>query len=96
MATAMLGLLVVTLALAATVTAVNGDISLTGRDLDQKRAYEAAQAGLADYSFHLNKDNGYWAKCTNVPTPNAVNNIGSTTKRRPTSPATPAPPTRSS
>ena len=34
MATAMLGLLVVTLALAATVTAVNGDISITGRDLD--------------------------------------------------------------
>lgn len=82
MATAMLGLLVVTLALAATVTAVNGDISITGRDLDQKKAYEAARAGLADYSFHLNKDNGYWAKCTNVPTPNAVNNVGSTTKRR--------------
>ncbi len=83
MATAMIGLLIVSLALAATVTAVNGDVSLTTRDLDQKRAYEAAQAGLADYSFHLNKDNGYWAKCTNVPTPNAVNNVGSTTKRRP-------------
>lgn len=82
MATAMLATLVVTLALAATVSAVNGDINLTGRDLDQKRAYEAAQAGLADYSFHLNKDNGYWAKCTNVPTPNAVNNDGSTTRRR--------------
>jgi hypothetical protein len=82
MATAMLALLVVTLALAATVTAVNGDISITGRDLDQKRAYEAARAGLADYAFHLNKDNGYWAKCTNVPTPNAVNNVGSTAKRR--------------
>jgi len=82
MATAMLALLVVTLALAATVTAVNGDISITGRDLDQKKAYEAARAGLADYSFHLNKDNGYWAKCTNVPAPNAVNNIGSTARRR--------------
>ena len=82
MATAMLALLVVSLALAATVTAVNGDVNLTSNDLDHKRAYEAAQAGLADYSFHLNNDNGYWAKCTNVPTPNAVNNDGSTAKRR--------------
>lgn len=82
MATAMLAMLVVTLAMVATVKAVNGDINLTNRDLDKKRAYEAAQAGLADYSFHLNKDNGYWAKCTNVPTPNAVNNNGSTAKRR--------------
>ncbi len=82
MATAMLALLVVTLAMAATVTAVNGDINLTSRDIDHKRAYEAAQAGLADYSFHLNSDNGYWAKCTAVPTPNAVNNNGSTAKRR--------------
>ncbi|MCB0874889.1 MAG: hypothetical protein KDB46_01720 [Solirubrobacterales bacterium] len=82
MATAMLALLVVTLAMAATVTAVNGDINITGRDLDQKKAYEAARAGLADYSFHLNKDNSYWAKCTNVPAPNAVNNIGSTANRR--------------
>ena len=82
MATTILATLVVTLALAATVSAVNGDISITGRDLDQKKAYEAARAGLADYSFHLNKDNGYWAKCTNVPAPNAVNDIGSTTRRR--------------
>lgn len=82
MATALLAAVVVTLAMAATVSAVNGDINLTTTDLDQKRAYEAAQAGLADYSFHLNKDNGYWAKCTSVPTPNAVNNVGSTAKRR--------------
>ncbi|MFN8112344.1 MAG: hypothetical protein U0R51_04005 [Solirubrobacterales bacterium] len=82
MATAMLAMLVVTLATVGTVTAVNGDIKLTTRDLDKKRAFEAAQAGLADYTFHLNKDNGYWAKCTNVPTPNAVNNVGSTAKRR--------------
>jgi len=82
MATALLALVVSSLAMAATVTAVNGDINLTSRDLDQKRAYEAAQAGLADYSFHLNKDNAYWAKCTNVPTPNAVNNAGSTANRR--------------
>ncbi len=82
LATAMLALLVVSLAMAATVTAVNGDVNLTNKDIDHKRAYEAAQAGLADYSFHLNADNGYWSKCTGVPTPNAVNNDGSTAKRR--------------
>jgi len=85
MATTILALLVVTLALAATVSAVNGDISITGRDLDQKKAYEAARAGLADYSFHLNKDNGYWAKTTSVRPRGAA-----------MSPATPAPATRSS
>jgi len=83
MATAMLALLVVSLAMAAMVSAVRGDIQLTNNDLDHKRAYEAAEAGLADYSYHLNKDNAYWSKCTNVPMPNAVNNVGSTTKRRP-------------
>jgi hypothetical protein len=82
MATAMVALLVVSLAMAATVTAVNGDIKLTNNDLDHKRAYEAAKAGLADYAFHLNNDNAYWAKCTNVPTPNAVNDVGSTANRR--------------
>lgn len=83
MATAMLGILVVTLAMVGTVTAVNGDINLTSRDMEHKRAYEAAQAGIADYAFHLNNDNGYWAKCTDVPAPNAVNQQGTTTNRRP-------------
>src|SRR5205085_541367 len=35
-----------------------------------------------DYSFHLNSDNAYWSKCTSVAAPNAVNQQGSTTKRR--------------
>ena len=43
------------------------------RDIDQKRAYAAAQAGIADYTYHLNNDSGYWARCTGVPAPNAVN-----------------------
>jgi hypothetical protein len=70
--------LLVTAALAAT----NGDLNLVRRDLLHKQAYAAAQAGIADYSYHLNNDNSYWAKCTSVPMPNAVNQMGSTARRR--------------
>ena len=77
-----IGVSVSTLVAVASLAAVNGDIQLTGRSLDEKQAYEAAQAGIADYSFHLNNDNGYWARCTGVPTPNAINQQGSTSKRR--------------
>jgi hypothetical protein len=66
----------------ATLAASNGDVNLVQHDLDYKRAHAAAQAGIADYSFHLNNDNSYWARCTNVPEPNAVNQKGSTAKRR--------------
>ena len=59
----------VTILAGARLAATNGDLNLTRRDLDTKRAYAAAQAGIADYSFHLNNDNGYWAKCTSVPAP---------------------------
>jgi len=71
---------------AATLAATNGDLNLTQRDLDYKRAHAAAEAGLADYSFHLNNDNSYWARCTEVPSPesnpSAVNQVGSTANRR--------------
>jgi len=64
------------------VAAVNGDTNLTQRDLEQKKAFEAAKAGIDDYSFHLTSNTGYWAKCTGVEEPSAVNQQGSTTKRR--------------
>ena len=71
---------------AATLAATNGDLNLTQRDLDYKRAHAAAEAGLADYSFHLNNDNSYWTRCTEVPSPesnpSAVNQVGSTANRR--------------
>ena len=66
----------------AAVAATQTDLNQTTRDIDDKRAYSAAQAGIADYSFHLNNDNGYWARCTTVPNPNAVNQMGSTTRKR--------------
>ena len=72
----------VSLLVGAALAATNGDLRLTRRDLDDKRAYAAAQAGIADYVFHLNTDNTYWSKCTAVPSPHAVNQNGSTTNRR--------------
>jgi hypothetical protein len=67
---------------AVAATASQGDLNLTRADLHHKQAYEAARAGIADYAFHLNQDTNYWARCTNVPEPNAVNPMGSTAKRR--------------
>ncbi len=67
---------------AATLAATNGDLNLVQYDLNHRRAHAAAQAGIADYSFHLNNDNSYWSKCTSVPSPNAINQKGSTAKRR--------------
>ena len=83
MAITVAGMFLVTLLALAAVTAVEGDIHLTRNDLDHKQAYEAAKAGIDDYSFHLNKDTSYWTKCTAVPAPSAVNQQGSTANRRP-------------
>jgi hypothetical protein len=66
----------------ASLAASKGDLRLIRRDLDDKRAFAAAQAGIGDYSFHLNNDNNYWAKCTSVPAPHAVNQQNSTANRR--------------
>ena len=62
-----------TILVSVAVAATNHDQTFLRRDIDQKRAYAAAQSGIADYTYHLNTDSGYWARCTNVPTPNAVN-----------------------
>ena len=72
----------VSILVAGALAATNGDLGLVRRDLDDKRAYAAAQAGIADYSFHLNNDNSYWSRCASVPAPNAVNQQGSTANRR--------------
>jgi Tfp pilus assembly protein PilX len=38
--------------------AAGGDVHLGRNDTDQKIAYAAAEAGIQDYLFHLNQDNG--------------------------------------
>jgi hypothetical protein len=72
----------ITVLAAAALAATNGDLHLVRHDLDHKRAHAAAQAGIADYSFHLNNDNDYWTKCTEVPEPNAVNQAGAEPLRK--------------
>ncbi len=62
-----------TLLVSAALAATNADLGLVKRDLDDKRAYATAQAGIADYNFHLNNDSGYWTRCNNVPAPHGVN-----------------------
>jgi type II secretory pathway pseudopilin PulG len=78
-----LGLALIASLVVVAVTAVNGTIHVNARDLSRKQAYEAAKAGLDDYTYHLHKDTGYWTKCANVASPSAVNQVGSTAKRRP-------------
>ena len=77
-----IGLSVMALLALVAVTAVNGDSQLTGRDLQQKQAYEAAKAGIDDYAYHLHANSSYWTSCANVASPSAVNLMGSTSNRR--------------
>ncbi len=76
-----LALFLVSILVAGALAATNGDIHLTANDLDHKRAYAAAEAGVADYAFHLDRDTTYWTKCVPNP-PGAVNQMGSTANRR--------------
>jgi type IV pilus assembly PilX-like protein len=49
--------------------AASGDTRLRGQDADRKQAYAAAEAGINYYLYHLRRDPGYWANCTDVPAP---------------------------
>ena len=64
-----LGILLVTsLLLAGVFTAVQSDASLSRSDLDGKRAYSAAQAGVQDYLGQLNENaasSAWWQNCAN-------------------------------
>jgi hypothetical protein len=52
------------LLVAAGFAAVDPDIGLSREDQDNKQAYGAAEAGLQWYLNSLNRDNGYYVKCT--------------------------------
>lgn len=64
-----LGVLTVTMLLTAAVfVAVQGDTALTRGDLDGKRAYAAAQAGVQAYLYQLNtnsSNSAWWETCSN-------------------------------
>jgi Flp pilus assembly pilin Flp len=83
MATVAIATAFISIVVAVGAKAVQGDLNLTRNDLQHKQAYEAARAGISDYAYHLSNDINYWAKCTGVPGPHAVNQQGSTTNRRP-------------
>jgi type II secretory pathway pseudopilin PulG len=80
---AIAALLITSLLVTAALVAAQGDIHLTKRDTSSKKAYYAAQAGIDNYLFHLNRNSSYWAECTEgaAATNNALNQKGSTKNR---------------
>jgi hypothetical protein len=63
---ATLGVLAVTTLLTgALFIGIQGDVPLGQHDLDGKRAYAAAEAGLNAYLYQLNQNPNYWQSCSN-------------------------------
>lgn len=61
-----LGVLTVTLLItAAVMIAVLGNTQTSRHDIDGKRAYAAALAGVNAYTYELNQNPSYWATCSN-------------------------------
>jgi Tfp pilus assembly protein PilX len=69
-----MGVMLIVLAIVfTTYSAADGDLRPGRHDEERKIAYAAAEAGIQNYLFHLVQDDDYWAMCTNVAAPNAVN-----------------------
>jgi Tfp pilus assembly protein PilX len=58
-------MLITSLLVAAVLVAVSGDANITRHDLDGKRAYSAARAGLNAFLYNLDQNPNYWSSCTN-------------------------------
>ena len=58
-------LLVTSLLTAAVLVAVSGDTNITRHDLDSKRAYSAARAGLNTFLYSVDQNPNYWSTCAN-------------------------------
>jgi hypothetical protein len=91
-------LTVTTLIMGAVYQAVSTDTQGTRLNLDQARAYAAAQAGIAAYTYQLNQNPNYWQQCNTVTAnvPNGSDNGSTETYTyRPIPASTPAshPPT---
>lgn len=68
-----LGVLAVTsLLVAGAYSAVNTDTRLTQRDLDSKRAYYAARAGVNRFLYELNQNPNLWQTCPTVSTKTSI------------------------
>jgi len=70
-------LIITTLLLGAAFVAVLSDTAPARNDLDQKRAYAAAQAGIAQYDYDLNQNPNYWEGCTSPSGPVGATDSGS-------------------
>jgi Tfp pilus assembly protein PilX len=71
---AMMGsIVIISLFTISALAVAQNDLPISRKDQDSKQAYAAAEAGIADYFFHLSQDNAYWAKCTSVTQPSAIN-----------------------
>lgn len=80
---AVMGAMVAIMGFSAVAVAVaTNDLEGNAYNTETKQAVAAAEAGINDYLYHLNQDNAYWARCTNVESPNAVNQVGAITRRR--------------
>jgi len=80
---AVMGSMVAIMGFSAVAVAVaTNDLEGNAYNKESRQALAAAEAGINDYLYHLNEDNTYWAKCTDVPEPSAVNQVGSLAKRR--------------
>src|SRR6185437_12941619 len=62
-------LLVGMLLVAAAFAASDNDTSVARHDQYYKEAYNAAEAGLNWYYYHLTQDSNYWQRCTISGTP---------------------------
>lgn len=61
-----IGVLTITILLTtAVILSVLGDVHNTRHDLDGKRAYAAALAGINAYTYQLNQNPNYWDNCSN-------------------------------
>jgi Tfp pilus assembly protein PilX len=69
--TILVAMLVGALFVTGAFAAADGDLPLGRKSQHSKQAYAAAEAGINYYAFHMAQDNDYWARCTNVPPPNA-------------------------
>src|SRR5215218_2663459 len=63
--------------------AAHNDIGLQNRDRWSKRAYQATQDGLADFTRRLSVDSNYWTYCDDAIKTTAVNDtdVGTTASK---------------
>ena len=79
---ALSAMFITSLVLVAAFTSSQGEIHLTSSDIDAKKAYYAAQAGINDYLSHLIEEPNYLSYCTSPSPANpALNQAGETSNR---------------